>query len=200
MASRNLWPESLMAALLLLGVPSGSLLAGDAGHGGDWREVFGGARISWLEVEDVDDGDLNIGVFGGGRVLRHVAISGGLDYHTADFDLERRETYALTAGLEVYPMKRKVAVQPYLLGGAGLYFSEFKFEDCCGNVIVDDSELEFGFHAGGGMDITLTRDGADRLALNLELRRIFTDKERGNDQVEPDGTLIGIGLKIKGPL
>jgi len=187
-------------AALLLSAPFGALPAAAAGGANDWREFYGGARVSYLEIEDVDDGDLNFGIFGGGRILRHVALTVGLDYHTADFDLENRETYALTAGLEIYPMKRKVAVQPYVLGGVGLYESKFRFVDCCGNVIAKDTEYEFGFHAGGGMDITLSRDGADRLALNLEVRWVYTDEESGTNQVEPDGRMIGIGLKFKGPL
>ncbi len=166
---------------------------------GDWREIYFGGRLSWLEVEDVDEGDLNLGAFVGGRILRYVALNGALDYHSADFDLDSRETYALTVSIEAYPMKRKVSVQPYLLAGLGLYESRFEITDCCGNTIIDDTEYEFGVHAGGGLDIIIKRNGSERLALNLELRRIFTDEENEDDQVEPDGTLIGLGLKFRTP-
>jgi hypothetical protein len=165
----------------------------------EWREAYAGVRVGYLEVEDVDDGDLNLGFMAGVHLHRHLALGASIDYHSSDFSLEDRETYALTLGLEAHFVKPKVTVHPFLFGGLGYYYSHVEREDGFGDIVIDDINSEGGFHYGAGLDIVCCRMEGDRLAISLEARKIFTEKE-DDDDIEPDGFQFTVGLKIKGPI
>jgi len=190
--------QFLIFAVVLVAT-STALQADESGGSGRRNRMsnYIGARVGYLEIEDVDEGDLNIGVMGGYGLHRHAALAGALEYHSADFDLEDRSTFALTAGVEVYFFKEKVAVQPYLVGGIGYYHSEVRRTDDYGEVIIDDIDYEVGFHAGAGLDINCCSYEGERFLINLELRKIFSDPEENREEVEPDGTQITLGLKVK---
>jgi hypothetical protein len=192
----------LATSAVVVDPPSESLAADEKDKSGapEWREAYAGVRVGYLEVEDVDDGDLNLGFMAGVHLHRHLALGVSTDYHSSDFSLEDRETYALTLGLEVHFVKPKVAVHPFLFGGLGYYYSHVERENDFGDIVIDDINSEGGFHYGAGLDIVVYRDPAEnvRLAINFEARKIFTEKE-DDDDIEPDGFQFTVGLKIKGP-
>jgi len=179
---------------------SGSLASEeeDKSRAQEWREAYFGVRVGHLEVEDVDEGDLTSGLMAGLRFHRYLGFAAALDYHDSEFSLENRATLALTLGLEVHFLKPKVAVQPYGVAGVGYYYAQVEREDEFGNILIDDVDSKAGFHYGAGLDVVVRREGDYRLAINLETRRIFTDPEE-NDETEPDGFQLTVGLKLGVP-
>lgn len=160
----------------------------------EWYDIdyFIGGRIGYLEVEDVDEGSPVIGMIWGYHLHTHLAITGSLDYHTANYSLEDRWTLALAAGLEVYPLGRRFPVQPYAVGGVGVYTSRVERVNEFGDVVLDATESNSGYHAGGGVDITW---GNRDVVLNLEARWLFTSEERDSEEVRPDGNQYTVGLR-----
>jgi hypothetical protein len=155
-------------------------------------DYFVGGRLGYLEVEDVDEGSPIIGVTGGYHFHPSVAIVGALEYHNADYSRENRWTVSLTAGLEVYPLGRRYPVQPYVTGGAGVYTSRVERYSESDDLVLDDTESDGGYYAGGGLDITWG-DGA--VALSFESRWIFTSEERDTMEVRPDGVQYTAGVR-----
>ena len=165
-----------------------------------WKRAtsFAGGRVGFLEIQDVDEGALNVGLMGGGYLGPHVALGASLDWHRSEFDPQERETFALTIGLEAYVLSYRYIIQPYFVGGLGLYRSETVFLDEFGEEIGRvDSETDFGFHAGTGMDINVGADEEGRIAINIEVRWIYSKPEPAGQDVEPDGAQITLGLRIK---
>jgi hypothetical protein len=181
-------------ALLFAGI-QGAAWAKEASKSRDWANPYLGGRLGYLEVEEVDEGDLNVGVVAGFPFHPQLALSIAVDFHEAEYDLESRETYALTGTLEAHLLAPRATVRPYGLVGIGYYYSAFEFEGPFG---VHDVDLDGGFHTGFGVDIRIKccEGEAGPVMLNLEARKIFTRAERHSAEVEPDGRQITLGVKF----
>ncbi len=165
-------------------------------HAEDQVLGYAGGRVGYLKLEGVDEGSLNLGLFGAWQPHPHLALVGAFDYHEADFDLQCRTTWAVSASLELYLLDQENRLQPYVVGGVGYYVSQYDFEP----VIVggDDHAREEGYHAGFGLDINTGQwdEDGDMVAINLDARWIFSEQE-DDLQVEPDGFLFSVGVKVK---
>jgi opacity protein-like surface antigen len=157
-------------------------------------EAFMGGRLGYLEVDEVDEGSPIIGFCGGFRFHPHLAVTGSLDFHTANYSLEDRWTLALTASLEVALVSNRFRVQPYGLAGLGAYMSSVERVDEFGSVTFDDTESDGGYHAGAGLDINLPEH---EMAVNVEARWIFTQEEEDPREVRPDGVQYTVGLRFE---
>ena len=154
-----------------------------------------GARIGYLEVEHVDSGNLNLGFMFGYAFTPLFAIEGSVDYHTPEFDLAGRETYAFQASAYLYPFARLTRLQPYAVGGVGYYLSRYEFEPFLN---LDNEKVgDGGFHAGFGVDIPVTEElaGSDDWRITIDVRYLFTQESESAD-IESDGFLLSLGFKV----
>jgi outer membrane protein with beta-barrel domain len=164
------------------------------------RIPYAGGRFGYLRLNGVDTGSLNVGILGGMLFVPRVAVEASLDYHTADFDLYGRETYAFQTSVYVYPFSVRHAVLPYGVAGAGFYWNYYRPEDPSASI--EDEHSDAGFHAGFGFDVRLGGRGGPTiqgtktgpLRLTVDLRYLFTRPDPG--ATESDGLLATIGLKI----
>ncbi len=157
-----------------------------------------GGRVGYLEVEGVDGGSLNVGFLAGYAFQKALALEGSLDYHTADYGSNGRETVALQASVCVYPFSGRGRPRLYAVGGVGVYYSDYEITEE-GYTPTDTREWDAGYHAGVGIDVPigLMDDTPDSL-LTIDVRYLFTREERDDPQrIEPDGILATIGLKFR---
>ena len=192
------WPEIMkraaLSALLVLGAVGAAHAEydtltpskkSDFGRPGGYLSV-GAAGATQMFTGAYDFGSLDvsqaiiIGIRGGGRLNRVVAIDFSLDYSVRGFEVEipgvtTAEARSLTGfgNLKLYPLAGRV--QPYVLGGAGFLLGAL---DCttssgatvsCSGSGFYDQEFVFAGRAGGGLDIYLTRI----LALSAEVAYVI---------------------------
>ncbi len=160
----------------------------------DQSRLFGGARVGYLEVQHVDTGSLNVGFIFGYTFTPVFALEGSIDYHTAEFDLAGRETYAFQASAYLYPFDKLTHIQPYAVGGVGYYLSRYEFEPFLN---LDDERVgDGGFHAGFGVDVPLSQGsaGGGGWRFTTDVRYLFTEKSESAD-IESDGVLVSLGFK-----
>lgn len=164
------------------------------------RIPYAGGRFGYLRLNGVDTGSLNVGILGGYLFAPRVAVEASLDYHTADFDLYGRETYALQVSAYVYPFSVRHAVLPYGVAGAGVYWNYYQPEDP--NAAIEDQRSDGGFHAGFGFDVRLGKPAGPTVhgkrqppvRLTVDLRYLFTRPDPGG--THSDGLLATIGIKV----
>ena len=182
-----------VVSILLIALGAAPLAARD-------RMPYAGARVGYLQLEDVDSGSLNFGILGGLYFAPRVAIEGSLDYHTADFDQYGRETYALQGSLYVYPFTAKHAFRPYGVAGAGFYWNYYNADQ--DSSLPEDNRTDGGFHAGFGFDVLLTKQSAgsvpgsrqEPVVLTVDLRYLFTQNDPGGTR--SDGLLATVGIRV----
>ncbi len=153
-----------------------------------------GVRVGYLEVKHVDTGSLNLGFMFGHFFHPMFAIEGSLDYHTPEFDVAERETFAFQASAYLYPFPSLAHLQPYGVGGIGYYLSRFEF-DAFSNL--DNERVgDGGFHAGFGIDFPLSGEQEeDKIhKFTIDIRYLFTE-ESETAEIESDGVLISLGFK-----
>lgn len=164
------------------------------------RIPYGGGRVGYLRLDEVDTGSLNVGILGGVLFPPRVALEASVDYHTADFDTYGRETYAFQASACVYPFSARHAFLPYGVAGVGFYRNYYQPVDP--DAPTEDERSDAGFHAGFGFDLRLGKPGniaiqgapQPPLRLTVDLRYLFTRADP--EGTHSDGLLATIGLKI----
>ena len=157
--------------------------------------AFAGARVGYLRLEEIDQGSLNVGLTFGYDWGSPFELEGSLDYHTADYDLYGRSTFALQLSLLLLPW-RDQQVQFYGVGGIGAYVSDY--DQVPGVLDASDSLVsEGGFHAGFGLNVFLARDMGQDLFITLDSRWLFTEKETASNRIQSDGLLATIGIKYR---
>ena len=155
-----------------------------------------GVRLGFLEVQHVDSGSLNLGFMFGHFFHPAFALEASLDYHTPEFDVAERETYALQASAYLDPFPSLAHLQPYVVGGVGYYLSRFEFEAFSN---LDNERVgDGGSHVGFGIDFPLKGEhgGNEIQRLTLDVRYLFTE-ESASAEIESDGVLITFGFKAR---
>jgi len=161
------------------------------------RVAYGGARVGYLRVQDVDEGSVNLGILWGVYYAPRMAFDASVDYHTADTDAYGRETYALQGSAYVYPFTAHHAFRPYGVAGAGYYWNYYEPRD---SAVIEDSRSDAGFHAGFGFDFFLGKQAASPgppdtpVLLTIDFRYLFTSDDPGG--TESDGLLATVGIKF----
>ncbi len=134
--------------------------------------------------------------YGGAQVRLHpshyFAIEGSADYRRNDFNGTRVHSYPVQVSLLLYPLGT-TRLAPFLLGGGGWYYTTV---DGPGNF--DDTQNRFGAHAGGGLQLFVSR----RISLDSTYRYIWLEDIQSRDAniVDKDfrdhGHMVTIGLNI----
>jgi opacity protein-like surface antigen len=188
MTSRS-WPplRHVVAPFLVLG----GLLATAAPVS---AQGFGlGAHFSWVR-QDVDVDADSVRFFGfqmralGGRTGFELSI----DRHTESFELLNEKVTETPIQASLLVRLSQGGFSPYLLGGAGWY--RRTIEPIEGPEDSGESTTEFGWHAGGGIEIIAGR----HFGIHGDYR--FTFLDFGGDDDEDEGFIGGLLPGYKGSM
>ena len=136
-----------LAAALFLTLPM--IVFGESLGAGS--KVFSiGPRATYSTPKDADEGQWSAGAQARLHLSPALALEGSIDYRSNKFlKFTTVKTYPVQASLLAYLMPGS-AVSPYLIGGAGWYYTEvedpFRFSH---------TSSRFGLHAGAGLEVML---------------------------------------------
>jgi hypothetical protein len=169
--------RSVAASALLLASPSIAAAQG-----------FGiGARMAWVSPDTDSDVDVDKVRFIGGqiRLVSHrLGFELAMDRHTESFELLNQKVTETPIQASLLLRMGNGKVTPFLLGGPGWYRRKVELID--GPDEPDLETTEFGWHAGGGLEILAGR----HIGFHGDYR--FTFLDFGNDdKTGEDEGLIG---------
>ncbi len=182
---------SLMAVATLATVAAPRVLAED----GEYNRFSLGPRAAYFDPKDSDDA-----TWMGGAQLRvpftpALALEGSIDYRKDEYanGAVTVHTYPVQASLLFYLNPNK-PVSPYLLGGAGWYFTKVEVDA----INMEESDNRFGLHAGGGLQFWLSpsvsMDGSYRYIWLDNLKT--QDSSLQNKEFNDSGHMVTIGLNF----
>jgi hypothetical protein len=139
-----------------------------------------GARLAWIR-SDVDD-DADSVRFTGGQIRlglsQRIGVEVSLDRHSESFELLNEKVTETPIQASLLMRLAGGSFSPYLLGGPGWYRRKVELIDGPGDVSVNTTE--FGWHAGGGLEIRLGKHAG----IHGDYRYTFLDF---NDDDEDNG-------------
>ena len=147
-----------------------------------------------LGVSKSPDADANM-IWGAAlrlRFLPFLGVEGAIDYRQEDFASD-----ALTVRSWPVQVTGMLYILPVLYGamGAGWYHTTFDYNPDMG--IVDNTQSEFGWHFGGGLEMPL----GNTARLTADLRYVFLDYDfenfPGSDDINSDFYMATAGLLFK---
>lgn len=159
-----------------------------------------GGRYAVFDPKDGDDTT----PFGGAQMRFYMspalALEGSIDYRKDEFANGAVEvlTWPVQASLLLYLMDEDAALSPFLLGGAGWYFTTVKTKI---PPLVDESDSDdrFGLHAGGGLQLwfseTVSIDGTYRY-IWLEAMKSQDTASLQDKEYNDSGHMITAGLNF----
>ena len=154
----------------------GALLASAAPSS---AQGFGlGARLAWVKGDS--DADVDSVRFTGGQIRLgsgRVGIEVSLDRHSESLEPLNQKVTETPIQASLLLRLASGGVSPYLLGGPGWYRRKVEALDDAGEPSV--SATEFGWHAGGGLEILPNR----HVGIHGDYRYTFVDfnGDEGND-------------------
>jgi hypothetical protein len=152
-----------------------------------------GARFSWVR-QDVDEDAESVRFFGfqmralGGRTGFELSI----DRHTETFELLNQKVVETPIQASLLIRLSQSAFAPYLLGGGGWY--RRTVEPIDGPEDSGESATDFGWHAGGGLEILAGR----HFGIHGDYR--FTNLDFGGDDDEDEGFIGSLIPGYKGSM
>lgn len=183
-----------IAIFLVMLTLTASVRAGDVEQ--DRSYMYLGIRAGALMVDTLDDDeDASLGFMAGFRLNDAVALELSYDDQFNGLLGTGWSSDAIQASVLFYLLPSSSQVQPYLVGGVGVYMSSYNYwaYDGWDHYIV--SEVDYtdgGFHAGGGLDFYLNQS----VALTIDGRYIFVEEDRP-DTIDSDGFLATFGVKFR---
>lgn len=154
-----------------------------------------GPAVGWLKVRDADDGTWMAGVQARLRLGRVIGVEGAITAHRSDFadDMIEVFQYPVQVSLLVFPFPDS-PVEPYLVGGAGWYYTRYEYDSALG--LDDETDSQFGVHLGAGLMIEL----GPKVQIFGDFRWIFLDEpgvDNGdieNEEFDYGQVMIGLSL------
>ena len=155
-----------------------------AGTTADAQTLGIGPRVSWVhsDIEADDDSDRYFGGVlrvGSGKLVFELAI----DYRSEETDnqLVRVKNLPIQTSALFYPVKTSIA--PYLLGGVGWHSTNIERSATAvgETTIAEETTRRFGWHAGVGGDLRLTR----MIGMFVDYRYTFLDFGDDDDRDSP---------------
>jgi len=179
----------LVMSALLLGLQAAAFAEGGVGD----RVLSIGPRATYATPKDADDGAWAPGA----QLKLHLSSAFGfevsIDSLKNDFGpLTTIKTYPVQASLLAY-LTPGSAVSPYLLGGAGLYYSKVN-----GPLGYENDTSRFGLHAGAGLEVMLGKS----LSLDGAYRYVWLESIMSHDAAALDkdyqdaGSMVTIALNL----
>ena len=168
-----------------------------AGQAPDAGQFSIGPAVGWLKVRDADDGTWMVGVQARLRLGRVFAIEGSITAHRSDFADDTIEVfqYPVQVSLLVFPFPDS-PIEPYLVGGAGWYYTRYEYDSVLG--LDDETDSQFGIHLGVGLMIEL----GPKVQIFGDFRWIFLDEPGvDNSNIEDEEfdygqVMIGLSLVL----
>lgn len=166
---------SAVVATVVFAVPSTAAAQG----------VGVGARLAWVTADS--DADLDSVRFTGGQVRllsQRWGLEVSLDRHSESFELLNQKVTETPIQASLLLRLGGGSVSPFLLGGPGWYRRKVELLD--GADDLDVEATEFGWHAGGGLEIVIGR----HFGIHGDYRYTFLDF--GEDDDEDEGFIGGL--------
>jgi len=143
-----------------------------------------GARVAWVTSDSDLDVDSVRFVGAQMRMLsQRVGLEVSIDRHSESFDLLNQKVTETPIQASILLRLGSGSISPFLLGGPGWYRRSVEAID---NTDISASETEFGWHAGGGLEIRAGR----HLGIHGDYRYTFLDF--GDDGEEDEGFIRGL--------
>jgi opacity protein-like surface antigen len=147
-----------------------------------------GARFAWVKRDvDVDAGSVRFNGFLVRAMGGRAGFELSFDRHTEEFELTNLKVSETPIQASLVMRLRSSGFVPYLLGGPGWYKRSIK--PIVGSEGSSESSTEFGWHAGGGIEILAGR----HVGIHGDYRYTFLD-------FNGDGDKAGGGIPIVGGL
>lgn len=154
----------MLKRFLLLFAPAVLLFPAASGAQG----LYIGPQAGYQRARDADSGDLLGGVALRLKLSQAFGVEGSINYRQEEFDDDAvtvRSWPVMATGL-IYPL-------PFVYGsvGGGWFHTTFDYSSELNDAgTEDDTESEFGWHFGGGLEVPL-----GRVALTADIRYVFLD-------------------------
>jgi opacity protein-like surface antigen len=146
-----------------------------------------GARFAWVKPDvDVDADSVRFNGFLMRAMGGRAGFELSFDRHSEEFELANLKVSETPIQASFIMRLRSGGFAPYLLGGPGWY--KRSVEPLIGAEDSGESATEFGWHAGGGIEILAGR----HFGIHGDYRYTFLDF--GGDDDDDDGGNIGGGL------
>lgn len=152
------------------------------------QSAFGiGPRLGYYTAEDSDDGNFYYGLQMRARMSPAVGLEGSVEYRPGtETGVEiggvsqsyETKFVPVTGSLMLFIPAE--GISPYALGGIGAYYTIY---DADGDFVDDwDSEFNFGYHAGLGLELNMSSNAA----LGIDYRYLFLTPENENAPEDAD--------------
>jgi len=115
-----------------------------------------GARLAWVTADS--DANVDSVRFIGGQIRllsKRWGLEVSLDHHSESFELLNQKVSETPIQTSLILRIGSAKVSPFLLGGPGWYRRKVELIDGPGNA--DLTTTEFGWHAGGGLEVLPNR-------------------------------------------
>jgi hypothetical protein len=146
-----------------------------------------GGRMAWVTADS--DADLDSVRFVGGQIRMlgpRWGIEISLDHNTETLEILQQKISETPIQTSLLMRLASGSVSPFLLGGGGWYKRKVEFLDLPDTP--DEENAEFGWHAGGGLEVFAGR----HVGIHGDYRYTFLDfGDDDDDEDEDDGGLIG---------
>jgi opacity protein-like surface antigen len=147
-----------------------------------------GARLAWVKPDVDDDVDVDVDAvrFVGGQMRllsQRFGLEVSLDRRSEEFELLNQKVTETPIQASLLLRLASGSVSPFLLGGPGWYRRNVEAIDGPGDGV---STTEFGWHAGGGLEILPNR----HFGIHGDYRYTFLDF--GDDDDDDEGFIGGL--------
>ena len=156
-----------------------------------------GVRMAWVTSDssvDTDVVDTGSVRFTGGQIRlglsQRMGVEVSLDRHSESFDLLNQKVSETPIQVSLLMKLANGSFQPFLLGGPGWYKRSVSPIEGSADEL-DVSNTEFGWHAGGGLEILAGR----HFGIHGDYRYMFLDFNDDNDE---EINLPGLGRLLPG--
>ena len=146
-----------------------------------------GGRMAWVTADS--DADIDSVRFIGGQIRMlgpRWGVEVSLDHNSEEFELLNQKVSETPIQTSLLLRLASGSVSPFLLGGAGWY--KRKVEPIDGPDDLEEKSTEFGWHAGGGLEIFAGR----HVGIHGDYRYTFLDFGDDDEEDDDDGFIRGL--------
>jgi opacity protein-like surface antigen len=179
-------------AALTLGAVAGAWADEDLYPG---RGLSIGGRGAWYQTDTGSDGGASAhSWYGGAQARLHLtniwALEGSVDYRQRSVAGTRIDIFPVQASVLAYILPNTYHICPFLLAGAGWYFTHLK-----GPGTVSDTDNRFGPHVGAGLEFYLNHKwSVDATYRHIWLSTINEPSTTANQHLTDSGHQVTAGL------
>jgi hypothetical protein len=146
-----------------------------------------GGRMAWITADS--EADVDSVRFTGGQIRMlgpRWGIEISLDRNSETFEILQQKVTETPIQTSLLLRLGSRSVSPFLLGGGGWYKRKVEFLDLPDQP--DEENTEFGWHAGGGLEIFAGR----HVGIHGDYRYTFLDFGDDDDDEDDDGLIGGL--------